>query len=732
MAISYNEERRLFHIRNKKYSYVMTIEENDILSNNYYGANIRNVSTIRNYPRVDRSFSPNMPGSQDRLFSLDTLPQEYSSFGSGDFREPAVVIRMKNGSKISDFRYKTHHIFEGKKKLQDLPHTYGKKEDCETLEIVLKDTVSNIELILSYTNFNEHAILVRNTKIINYGSESINIEKIMSLSLDMPYLGYELIHLNGTWARETQLTRESIHPGIKTIDSKRGASSHQQNPFFALVNSTTTEQQGEAYGFNLVYSGNFMAQVQVDAYCQLRLNFGINSFQFDWSVEEGGCFVTPEVVMTYSDSGLTEMSQNFHSFYQNHLLRGKYRDVERPILINNWEATYFDFTEDSLKGIVQEASELGIELFVLDDGWFGSRNSDTEALGDWIVNENKFPNGIHSFSKFVKEKNMKFGIWVEPEMISERSSLHDQHPDWAFQVEGRGKSLGRSQYVLDLTRKDVKEYLEERLTHIFEEADVDYVKWDMNRHITEAYSQELPPERQGEVYHRYILGLYELLEKMTSKFPNILFESCSGGGGRFDPGMLYYMPQTWTSDNTDPISRLNIQYGTSMVYPIVSMGAHVSASPNHQIGRVTSLEMRGATAFAGNLGYELNVLDLTDEEKNIIKSQVSFYKEHRSLIQFGDFYRLLSPFEENNDCAWMFVSKDKQEALVFYYQVLSQASAPLKILKMQGLDESKNYYFEGEDIPVGGDELIKSGMYLPANMIGDFTNLIRYLSTEKQ
>ena len=730
MTITFNEERRMFHIQNKFYSYIMTIEENDILSSNYYGARIRNLSHIRNYPRIDRSFSPNMHDSEDRLFSLDTIPQEYASFGSGDFREPAFIFRLKNGSFINDFRYKSHTITSGKKIIKGLPHTHAKEEECETLEVVIEDALAQLEIVLNYTTFEKYAVLVKSAKVINHSLDKIKIEKMMSMSIDLPNSKYELIHLNGAWARETQITRETIHTGTKILDSKRGASSHQQNPFFAIVDPDTNENHGEVYGFSLVYSGNFSAQIQADSYDQLRLNFGINPFQFTWNLAAEDSFQTPEVVMVYSEDGLTGMSQQYHSFYRNHLLRGKYQNLERPILINNWEATYFDYDENSLMQIVDEASMLGIELFVLDDGWFGTRNSDTEGLGDWIVNKDKFPNGIQKFSEKVKSKNMKFGIWVEPEMISKKSELYRQHPDWCLQVEGRGKSLGRGQYVLDFSRSDVRDHIEEVLTDVFNEAQVNYVKWDMNRHITEAFSIQYTNEQQGEVYHRYILGLYDLLDRLVTKFPDVLFEGCSGGGGRFDPGMLYYMPQTWTSDNTDPVSRLSIQYGTSLVYPIVTMGAHVSSSPNHQVGRETSLEMRGTTAMAGNLGYELNILNIQENEKKLIAEQVNFYKKHRTLIQFGDFYRILSPFE-GNDCSWMFVSRDKSEALIFYYKILNQASEPLKILKLCGLDSEENYYFEGEELSIGGDELMKSGMYLPTNLHGDYTSYVRYLSIEK-
>lgn len=729
MAITFNESERRFHIQNDFFSYILTVEENEILSHTYFGAPLRKLSSIRNYPRVDRSFSPNLHNATDRLFSLDTLPQEYASFGSGDFREPAFIFRFKDGTSISDFRYHTHRVFPGREGLAGLPHVQGSANDCETLEIILKDEVGDLEIALTYTSFKHHAALVRSAKVVNVGSETVNIEKMMSVSLDSPVADFDLIHLNGSWARETQLTREALAHGIKVIDSKRGASSHQQNPFLALVDKKADDVSGEVYGFSFVYSGNFAAQLQVDSYSQLRLNLGLNPFQFSWKLEAGQAFQTPEVVMVYSQDGLNGMSQNYHNLYREHLLRGVHKSQERPVLINNWEATYFDFTESTLLPIVDEASNLGIELFVLDDGWFGKRNSDLEALGDWFVNTDKFPDGIRSFSRKIKAKGMKFGIWVEPEMISGESDLYRAHPDWCLQVKGRGKSLGRNQYVLDFSRKVVRDHIEAALTAIFTDAEVDYVKWDMNRNITEGFSNEYPAEQQGEVYHRYILGLYEMLEHLTTTFPHILFEGCSGGGGRFDPGMLYYMPQTWTSDNTDPVSRLKIQYGTSLVYPIITMGAHVSASPNHQLGRVTSLEMRGAVASAGNLGYELDVVKLSEDERQVVAEQVAFYKEHRALVQFGSFYRLISPFA-GNDCAWMFVSKDRSEALVFYYKVLNQASEPLGFLKMQGLDPEKNYRFSDTGAPVGGDELMYSGMFLPTNVAGDYQAFTWYLTAE--
>jgi alpha-galactosidase len=466
-----------------------------------------------------------------------------------------------------------------------------------------------------------------------------------------------------------------------------------------------------------VYSGNFLAQVEVDQFRTARVSMGINPFDFTWLLESGESFQTPEVVMVYSDQGLNGMSQTYHELYRTRLARGSFRDRERPILINNWEATYFDFNEEKIMNIARTAAELGIELFVLDDGWFGERDDDRRSLGDWTVNRRKLPNGLDGLAKQVNELGLQFGLWIEPEMVSPNSELYRKHPDWCLHVPNRPRSEGRNQLVLDYSRQDVCDYMIETISNVLASAPITYVKWDMNRHMTEVGSAALPPERQRETAHRYMLGLYRVMEEITSRFPHILFESCSGGGGRFDPGILYYMPQTWTSDNTDAVSRLKIQYGTSLVYPISVMGAHVSAVPNHQVGRMTSLTMRGHVSMSGNFGYELDITKLTETEKQIIKEQVAFYKDVRRLVQFGTFYRLLSPFE-GNEAAWMFVSEDQSEALVAYFRVLAEANAPLSYLRLKGLDPNQDYEIEGLGV-YGGDELMYAGVALPYRL-GDF------------
>jgi alpha-galactosidase len=551
----------------------------------------------------------------------------------------------------------------------------------------------------------------------------IEVNRLASAAIDFPADEMEVIHLNGAWAKERMLTREEISTGIKIFDSKRGASSHQQNPFVSLVKKSTTEMQGEAYGFALIYSGNHEIVIQKDQYEQTRLTAGINSYNFAWQLGINESFQTPEIAMVYSDQGLNGMSYTYHELFNHHLIRGEFKLKERPILINNWEATYFDFTEDKIMAIVDEAEKLGIELFVLDDGWFGTRNGDTCSLGDWFEQVGKLENGLKGLAEKVHAKGMKFGLWFEPEMISENSDLYRQHPDWVLSTPNRGKSLSRSQWVLDFSRADVRENIYGQMKAILDEVPIDYIKWDMNRHMTEVYSLHLNPESQGEVAHRYMLGLYEFMEKLIGEYPNILFESCSGGGGRFDAGFLYYMPQAWTSDNTDAIARLKIQYSTSMVYPISSMGAHVSAIPNHQTGRNTSLEIRGNVAMSGVFGYELDFSKLTEDEKAQIKQQVTFYKKHRRLFQFGTFVRLSSPFE-SNDVAWMFVSKDQSEAIVFFFRVLTEASQTFKTLKLAELSTMKNYELDGKII--GGDELMNIGLYMP-QFHGDYATKAFYL-----
>jgi alpha-galactosidase len=723
MSIYYDDKEKVFYLNTKDSSYIMSINKHNYLCHVYFGKKVNKICSDSCLKVTEKTNSPN-PIPDDKEFSLDTTLLEYPSYGNSDFRHPAYQVQLRNGSTITDLRFHSYKIYKGKPKLDGLPATYVENQDeADTLEIVLLDDVANIQVILIYTVFRDFNAIARSVRFENKGNENLKLLSALSMSLDFRDDDFDMLQLSGAWARERYIIRRPLVKGIQAIDSTRGASSHQQNPFIALMRKNADEYNGEVYGFSFVYSGNFLAQVEVDPYGVSRVTMGINPFDFTWVLEPGEKFQTPEVVMVYSDNGLSKMSQTYHKLYRERLARGKYRDKERPILINNWEATYFDFNEEKLKNIIDVASDLGIELFVLDDGWFGKRNSDDSSLGDWFVNRDKLPNGLNGIAEFANKKGMGFGLWVEPEMISPNSELYRKHPDWCLHVPNRPKSQGRNQYVLDLSRNDVCEYIIEIITYILRNNNISYVKWDMNRNMTEIGSAILPPERQRETAHRYILGLYKILEKITSDFPDILFESCAGGGGRFDPGMLYYMPQTWTSDNTDAIERLKIQYGTSIVYPLIAMGAHVSAVPNHQVGRMTSIKIRGDVAMSANLGYELDPTKLSIEEKEIVKEQVKKYKEIRGIIQFGDFYRLISPFESKNECAWVIVTEDKKEFIFYYFRILANVNKPIRKVNIRGINPDYKYRLDDSTYIYGGDELMYVGLSIP-ELSGDFTSLM--------
>ncbi|MCD8501679.1 MAG: alpha-galactosidase, partial [Bacillaceae bacterium] len=644
MSVHYCEKTRTFHLKANNTSYVFQIVRDGYLAHLYWGKKINEYNHSNELRYTDRSFSAN-PVANDRTFSLDALPQEYPSFGHTDYRIPAVQVQLENGSTITDFRYQSHKIIKGKPQLEGLPSTYVENEDeAVTLEITLIDRLIGLSVILTYTTYEDFDAITRSVRLVNEGETNLKIVKVSSANVDFRTTEFDFISLPGAWGRERYVERTRLRSGIQSVESRRGASSHQQNPFIALVSKDANEDYGEAFGFSFVYSGNFLATAEVDQFGYTRTTVGINPFDFSWLLKPTESFQAPEVVMVYSANGLSNMSHTYHHLYRTRLCRGEFRDKTRPILINNWEATYFNFNETKIKEIAKCGKELGMELFVLDDGWFGKRNDDTTSLGDWFVDKNKLPNGLNSLAESIRELNMEFGLWFEPEAISVDSELYREHPDWCIHVPDRRRSESRQQLLLDFSRRDVCDEMIRRITLILETAPITYVKWDMNRHMSETGSASLPPERQRETAHRYMLGLYYVMGEITERFPHVLFESCSGGGGRFDPGMLYYMPQTWTSDNTDAISRLKIQYGTSFVYPISSMGAHVSAVPNHQVDRMTSMEIRGHVAMAGNFGYELDVTELSIEEQEQVKQQVEMYKEIRPTIQFGKYYRLLDPF----------------------------------------------------------------------------------------
>jgi alpha-galactosidase len=680
----------LFHLQTAGSSYAFKLVHG-YPAHLYWGPRLRHTSGLGDLLQLkDRpSFSPNpLPGNH--RFSLDTLPQEYPQYGTSDFRQPAFQVEWPDGTRIAEFKYAGHRVEPGKPKLAGLPAVYAEPGDgAETLVLELTDE-SGLRVELLYTVFPNTDAVMRSARLVNGTSLPVRLLRVMSASVDFHDDGFEWFCLEGAWGRERHLSRRPLGPGGTRIESRRGASGHQLNPFAALLRPGADEDKGDVYGFSLVYSGNFLIEAEVDQFRTARVTAGINPFEFRWLLEPGESFQTPEAVMVYSGEGLGGLSRTYHRLYRTRLVRGKYRDLERPVLVNNWEATYFNFNADKLEAIAKAGADLGIELFVLDDGWFGRRDTDNCSLGDWKVDLRKLPGGLADLADRVNRLGMKFGLWVEPEMVSPDSELYRAHPDWCLHVPGRRRTEGRNQLVLDMSRQDVRDYLFKVLSDVFSSAPVTYVKWDMNRHMTEVASAKLPPERQGETAHRYMLGLYELLERLVTAFPDILFECCSGGGGRFDPGMLYYMPQTWTSDDTDAVERLKIQYGTSIVYPASAMGAHVSAVPNHQVGRITSLEMRGLVAMGGNFGYELDLTKFTEEERAEVRRQVALYKDMRGLVQQGDMYRLKSPFE-GNETAWMFVSPDRREATVFHFRVLGVPNEPLSRLALRGLDPERDY-----------------------------------------
>ncbi|WP_159884942.1 alpha-galactosidase [Paenibacillus puerhi] len=722
MTIRYEAEQKLFHLQAGESSYVMHILPSGHLAHVYWGSRLRHVKAEHRLRPVSRAFSPN-PDPSDESFSLDTTPLEYPAYGNSDFRQPAYQVQLSNGSTLTDLRYVSHSIRPGKPKLEGLPATYVESdEEADTLEIRMEDKLSGLQVTLSYTAYARWNAVTRSARFVNAGEQKLRLLRALSMSVDLEHDQFELLHLSGAWARERYIERGPLRSGTQSVESRRGASSHQHNPFVALLASGADEDHGEVYGFSLVYSGNFTASAEVDQFHTTRLSMGINPFDFTWVLDPGEAFQTPEAVMVYSSTGLTGMSHTYHELYRTRLCRGTFRDRSRPVLINNWEATYFNFTADKIEEIAAAGAELGIELFVLDDGWFGKRDDDSTSLGDWTVDRRKLPHGLEDLAERVTRRGMQFGLWFEPEMISPDSDLYREHPDWCLHVPDRPRTVARHQLVLDLSRQEVCDYLVETVSRVLASAPIAYVKWDMNRHMTEVGSARLEPRRQRETAHRYMLGLYDVMERITASFPNVLFESCSGGGGRFDPGILHYMPQTWTSDNTDAVSRLKIQYGTSLVYPVSAMGAHVSAVPNHQLHRTTSLQMRGDVAMSGNFGYELDLTTFSTEERELAKRQVADYKELREFVQYGRFYRLISPFE-GQDTAWMFVSPDQSEVLACSFRVLAEPNAPLQRLRLKGLNPSLDYREVDTGEVYGGDELMHAGISLPRAK-GDFQSCL--------
>lgn len=714
MNIQVNASNRLFHLQTKHTSYVFHVIEDGSLGQLYYGPKIPFKDDYANLNTREEHDCTNTRTDEDVEFQAELLKQEYAGLGKGDYRYPAFQITYPNGSRTSEFQYRDYELKDGKERLTGLPSTFADdSNDSQTLTVKLAD--GDLELQLHYTVFADEDVIVRSATFINHG-KTVFLNRALSAQLDLPDADYDFIQFAGSWSRERHLHRNRLRPGTQSISSLRTASSHQENPFFMLARPHTDNNQGAVFGFNFVYSGNFLDSVEVDQFDTTRVLIGINPDEFGWKLNSGDSFQTPEAIFSYTDNGFNALSQQLGAFYAQHLINPHFAHQERPILINNWEATFMDFTEDKLMPIVKRAKELGIEMFVLDDGWFGHRDDDRSSLGDWFVDEKKFNHGIAGFAKRVHDLDMKFGLWFEPEMISIDSRLYQTHPEWMIKTPGRGQTPGRHQFVLDMSRKEVVDYLFELMSHIIQDAKLDYIKWDMNRNITEMYGADLPADQQLEFSHRYILGVYDLYDRLTKAFPDVLFESCASGGGRFDLGMMYYAPQAWCSDDTDAIERIKIQDGTSYGYTPSMWGAHVSAVPNDQVGRLTSIDTRAKVAYFGAFGYELDVTKLSDEEQATIKQQVAFYKQYRKLFQFGTFYRLETPDTSDNVYGWETVSPDKQTAIGMRYQILNGANPAYIRYYFKGLDPERRYTVNDGSEVFSGAELMNAGYFVPRVM----------------
>lgn len=692
MAIQISSDQRTFTLQTKASTYQMAVDTYGVLLHLYYGKRIEaeNLESLIYKSDVGFSGNPQEAGS-DRTYSLDCLPQELPSSGVGDYREEMIRLIHEDGSCAADFRFEGYEVVEGSYEIPGLPAVYDtEQEKGETLILTMKEVASDIRVKLYYGVMEEKNVITRSICVCNCGEKKVVLDQLLSCNLDFMFGKYEMIYFQGRHAMERLLERVPVKGAKVEIGSRRGTSSHQYNPGVILCRPETTEISGDCYGLCFAYSGNFIARAQRDQRNQTRVQMGIAPDQFRFVLEGGESFFAPQVILSYSDHGFTALSQQYHDLIREHICRGAYKHAKRPALINNWEATYFDFNKEKILKIARQAHELGIEMLVLDDGWFGKREDDCSGLGDWIVNEKKLGGTLAELSGEIHAMGMKFGLWFEPEMISEDSDLFRAHPDWALRIPGREPNRGRCQLVLDMSRTEIVDHLYHQISTVLEEADVDYVKWDMNRSICDYYSAALPAERMGELPHRYILGVYDLAERLLTRFPNLLLEGCSGGGGRFDAGMLYYAPQIWCSDNTDAVNRLNIQYGTSFFYPSGTAGAHVSAVPNHQSGRVTPFETRGITALAGTFGYELDLNLVTDEEKEMVKEQLEKFDRYYDLTHEGDYYRLTAPGEEEI-MAWEFVSKDGSQAVTSVVKTAAEGN-PLPIhVPVAGLKSDRKY-----------------------------------------
>lgn len=743
MSITYFEKERVFKLDTPSTSYVIGIAcEEGFVGHLYYGKRLDSIAGItENFRLSENPFTPER-NDRDRVSFFDVFPCEYSSSGVGDFRESSIRVKDQQGHWAVSLFYQSHQIYNGKEKLPGMPATFGTDEDVTSLVILCKDPVTGLEVELKYSAFEKVDAITRNVRVINQTKDAIYLEKVMSGCMDMEDLNYDVMTLHGSWARERHIEKKPLGHGKFNVSTLRGESSHQEHPFMALLADGACQDRGEVYGFHFVYSGNFLVQAEQSQFGSVRIVMGINPEEFGWKLEQGEAFQTPEMVLVYSDEGIGKMTRSFHDLYRNHLIRSPWLHKKRPILINNWEATYFDFDTDKIISIARESAKLGIEMLVLDDGWFGNRFDDNRALGDWEVNTDKVKGGMDYLASEINKLGMKFGLWFEPEMISPESKLYEEHPDWAIAIPERRAGRARNQLVLDVSRKEVRDHILDKMFKVLHGANIEYVKWDMNRPLTDLASVALPADRQGELFHRYVLGMYEMQERLLQEFPNLLLENCSGGGGRFDPGMLYYGPQIWCSDDTDAVERLMIQEGTSLIYPLCCMGAHVSVCPNHVMGRTTPFATRGMVALAGTFGYELDVTKLSDEDKAMVPRQVEMYHAFNDLVREGDYYRIASYLENHLYDCFQVGDKEGKQSLVFYTQVIGQPNMHSRCIRLKGLSQNNCYRIytvsmDGESLLQDAGRVVNGGILMQSGMIverlwGDYQSKLFYLEAVEQ
>lgn len=728
--ITYNKEARTFKLDTPNTTYMIgLVDEEDFVGHIYYGRKLKENDAQYLLRTEEAPYVPSK-NNRERCSFYDCFPFEYPSDGIGDYREGCINVRTASGHAGCMLTYVSHEIMEGKPALEGLPATFGAADECATLKLICEDKYVGMQVELLYTVFYDTDVITRSVRVTNTGAQHFFLTKVYSACIDMDNRNFDMVSMHGSWARERHIQRKTLGYGLQNVSSIRGVSSHQDHPFLALVDKSTTQEQGEVYAMNFVYSGNFRAQAEVSQFDYVRMSMGIHPENFCWKLDCGESFQAPEVVMVYTDKGFDGMTAAFHRLYRKHLIRGEYKDKKRPVLINNWEATYFDFDTEKLLSIAREAAKLGIEMFVLDDGWFGRRNGDNCALGDWQVNETKLKGGLKYLVDEINQLGMKFGIWFEPEMISADSDLYRAHPDWAIAIPGRPASEARQQFVLDLSRQEVVDCIYGQMASVLRSANVEYVKWDMNRHLCDLGSYGLADDRQGELFHRYVLALYQMQDRLTKDFPHLLLENCSSGGARFDPGMLYYSPQIWCSDDTDAIERLAIQEGTALLYPLSTIGAHVSDCPNHIVGRVTPFETRGIVALAGTFGYELDVTKIPQADRERIPAQVAMYHQYNDLVREGDYYRIASYSQNHEYDCWQVVSADQSQSLITYVQVLSRANVKSRCIRLKGLAEDRYYKVETTSVEFveedsieakvySGDTLMKAGLLI-SELRGDF------------